>query len=110
MDEIIEYLTKSIQDPVGSGLLAPAVFLCFVVALLLVWLLTRGLRLWYWKVNKQIDTLSNIDRKLQELGDGLSVKPEPEQIEEITEEIEAEPKIKGKKLYTEEELEVLIRE
>ena len=114
MSEIKEYLNELIQDPVGSGLFLPALFFCFSFVLLLIWLLTRDIRLWYWKVNKQINTLSSIDRKLHELSEEITLKtPENaagQEEETAAGEIVTETYNKPGKLFTEEELELLIRE
>ena len=38
-----------------------------VIAVFLIWLIFRGLRLWYWRVNKRVETLESIDGKLDEI-------------------------------------------
>jgi len=104
MNDITEYLTKLIQDPVGNGLLLSAVFLCFVF-------------LWYWKISTQIGTLFSIDKKLGELGEEVAGSPperdDTQMIEEILAgamEIANKSESTVGKVYTEEELDTLIRE
>jgi len=108
----------------------------FAAALLLLfWIVSRSVRLWYWKVDAQLDTLKSIDEKVRQLRLGQEKKDEgavpvnvPELIEEIEEEIEkivAANKAKTiyperesavysksgpKRVYTEQELEELIRD
>ena len=117
MDEITEYITEIIQNPIDNGLIFPAVLLCFVILLLLVWILSRDVRLWYWKVNKQINALDSIDKKLEGLGESLSGRlpsaAEPRETEEIIAaaiESESQSESTAKKIYTEDELDALIRE
>ena len=122
MDEILQYLE-------GNGFLWPAVFICFAALLLFVWLLTRGARLWYWKVNLQTAALRNIDRTLQEIGEGIKENatisgrfefseeeiPAKDEIEIQSAELPEQPKGiygvgKSGRVYTEEELEELIKD
>ena len=126
MDTLLEGINELMQRLDGDGLLWPAVFACFIILFLLLWLLTRGLRLWYWKVNAQVNTLKNIDVKLQELEEGLKagaastdvVEPETDTLFNEIGNIIPEPEIiayDGVKperayAYTEEELEKLIRD
>jgi len=118
MDEITEYITEIIRNPIDNGMLFPAVLLSFFILLLLIWLLSRDIRLWYWKVNKQLRTLESIDKKLDDLGEGLSgrLPPAAEQgeIEEfaavIAIENESQKENRVRKIYNEEELDALIRE
>lgn len=77
MDERIEQINELIHKLDSDGLLWPVVFVCIVILLLLLWFLTRGLRLWYWKVNSQVNALKNIDMKLQRLEEGLKSSPAP---------------------------------
>jgi len=104
MNEITEYLTKLIHDPVGSGLLLSAVFLCFVL-------------IWYRKIGTQIKALFSIDKKLDGLGDGVATNAlhmdDSEMIEEILAgamEMAMQSDNKTGMVYTEEELDTLIRE
>lgn len=105
----------------GNDLLLPAVIIGFIISLVLIWLMTRSIRLWYWKVNTQVDTIKSIDEKLQELSEEIKINltgfdiPEPtEESEAVPVEIEAQPESRPeethKKVYTEEELEILIRD
>ena len=45
-----------------------------IVALVLVWLLLRGPRLWYWKVNQKSGTLKKIDSRLKHVENYLNDK------------------------------------
>ena len=117
MNTIKEYVTAFFQNPVGNDLLLPAILFCSIILLLLIWFLTRDVRLWYWKVNKQISALNSIDTKLQELGGSIAAAPALVQEPEEAEMMLAEALDSGthsesnvKKVFTEEELEELIRE
>ena len=115
MSAITEYIAEFIQDPLGNVMLLPTVLLCSLILLLLIWLLTRDVRLWYWKVNKQISALDNIDKRLQELGDGLvrtdALSDEPESPGEVQPVVAVvQEETMTAKQYTEDELEKLIRE
>jgi len=41
------------------------------VVMLIVWLILRKVRLWYWQTNTQIDTLKSIEETLHEVADKL---------------------------------------
>jgi len=143
MSDLIEYIYIIFPGLEESGLLWPAIFICVVILLLLIWLILRRVRLWYWKVNVQVDALRDVNRQLQALEEELrestaSATPtvtieetaaenkiEAEIESETENEIENEddneiqiPKtmetvsIIGKTgiIYTEEELEMLIRD
>ena len=123
MDTRIENINELMQKLDSDGLLWPAVVVCFVIIFLLLWFLSRGVRLWYWKVNAQVDALKSIDVKLQELEGGLKAGPASAGIsgpavETLVLEMEKEmpePLItcgEGEpgKVFTEEELEKLIRD
>ena len=114
---MIEYMTGALQNLEGNGLLLPAVILCVILSLLTLWFLTRNLRLWYWKVNAHVSALQSIDEKLKILGEGISASPvglcgSEEPAESPTEEVEAETpgESEAEKAYTEEELELLIKD
>ena len=127
MNESPEYISKIMRILGDSGFLS---FVGVVVILFLVWLLLRKLKLWYWKVDLQIDTLKNIDEKLKYLDDlkeynkiltnDVEVPQEKTTQEIVSKEQEAildyiQPEtvyIKNKtgKIYTEEELEELIKD
>ena len=143
MNEIIQYIAEISQSANNSGLLWLTAFICIILLLLLAWLILRKFRLWYWKVDLQIDTLKNIDEKLKHLGEGPKENTtfinmnnennETKQTEETTHENKQENEIETKtetevetqneerretvyhksktgKIYTEEELEKLIRD
>ena len=102
----------------------------FLVLLLILWLIFRNLRLWYWKTNIQIDTLKRIDDRLQNVEEKLSVQTlQPAQVivassndegaaelgESEAEDAVCEPAglfVVGRsgKVYTEAELELQIRD
>ena len=71
MSEIAVHIDEILLDPWNRGLLWPTVFACFFVLLFLLWLFSRRIRLWYWKVNAQVSALNNIDQKLQQLEEGI---------------------------------------
>jgi len=102
----------------------------FLVLLLILWLVFRKMRLWYWKTNIQIDTLKSIDDRLQNVEEKLLVQAlqpsaamvaSPKEDEAAapeecrTEEPVREPKgltVVGRsgRVYTEAELELQIRD
>ncbi len=100
----------------------------FFVLLILLWLLFRKIRLWYWKTDIQIDTLKSIDNRLhhveekllQNYGSADEKAAGDEEVPDGTEtreSIQAAPEEKGVfsigksgKVYTEAELELQIRE
>ncbi len=115
------------------------IMILFILVLSLLTLIFRRTKLWYWKVNVQVKTLQSIDSRLKNVEEGLLQKFQNEEqkpntevpgktgpdkeanIEpaETTEETLIEPKprqssecIVGKsgRVYTEEELELQIRE
>ena len=127
MSEITGYIDEILKNPENSGVLWSAFFVCFIILLLLIWLLLRGIRLWYWKVNTQVTALKNIDIKLQKLEEGLKestiLSDGAEMSAETFPEDEGEKEIqtpeptntdisigKSGRAYTEEELEKIIRE
>ena len=109
----------------ANGLYWPLVVVCAAIAVLILWLAFRKARLWYWRVNQQVNALENIDLKLQKIEQGLKsrgekeTKPEKarasepraeEKIETRTPEKERSWRGKSGRIYTEAELEALIRE
>ncbi len=48
----------------------PFVITAVIIVFLVLWILLRGLRLWYWKTNQQLDTLKQIDERLKNLAEG----------------------------------------
>ena len=71
MNEITEYIALIFQYSDSSGLLWLVAFICIIILILLTWLILRRFRLWYWKVDLQINTLKNIDNKLKYLEEGI---------------------------------------
>lgn len=112
MNSTTEYITEIVQYLEWNGLLLPVALFCSIILLFLVWLLSRSVRLWYWKVNAQVNALSSIDKKLQELGTGAGENRAPAEEPKKAEEIVIEVKMKENTAhsYTEEELDELIRE
>lgn len=103
----------------------------FLVLLLILWIIFRKARLWYWKTNVQIDTLKSIDVRLHSVEEKLSLnsvkvaekmksetpvqdgaEPSPETIKEKATSAERGLFAVGKsgRIYTEAELELQIRE
>ena len=119
MNEITVYLAKIPQTLDANGALLPVAIACFVALLLLLWIVLRRARLWYWKVDAQIGAFKDMTQKLHELGEevkettfavnkiGMTVKAEnekPEYAEKIFN------KSKAGRVYTEEELEASIKD
>jgi len=123
---------KSLGLPYITELEAMSILLvAFLVLLLVLWLVFRKARLWYWKTDIQIDTLKSIDTRLHNVEEKLSqgavriveitndetpagdeAETTPETLHEMT-----EPEAKGHtavgksgKIYTEAELELQIRD
>lgn len=111
-----------------AGLIVLAVFL---VLLVILWLVFRRARLWYWKTDIQIDTLKSIDARLHSMEERMSrtparivetaegetlpedgAEPPSELTEEREEPVRAGLTAVGKsgRIYTEAELELQIRE
>jgi len=112
-----------------EGAVLTAALLCTAVLLLLVWLLLRRLKLWYWKVNVQVDALKGIDQKLHDLEEGIKesavsadrplaaeeaegeAAPETENSEQIPRMPEMAYSVgKTGTIYTEEELDMIIKD
>ena len=109
---MFERITGLFLDFEDNGLFWPAVSIFIVLILLVTWFLTRKIRLWYWKVDSQVDALKSIDNKLAAFGEGITVTaPESEEPQTDTPVIE-EPQNEEiiKRVYTEEELEMLIKD
>jgi len=131
MNEITGYIF-GIDGLTDDGLLWLMVFICVFLLILLTCLILRKFRLWYWKVDLQIDTLKNIDDKLKLLEEGIkestifidesnlqnSVVEAAEEIvlkdETGTQGIKQAETVYSKsstgRIYTEEELEELIKD
>jgi len=67
MEEVTGYIAELFQNSENTELLWLATAVSMVISILLIWLVFRKIRLWYWKVNLQIDTLKGIDEKLTQL-------------------------------------------
>ena len=114
-----------------AGLILAAVFL---LLLLILWLVSRKARLWYWKTDIQIDTLKRIDGRLQNVEEKLTSgvfaaaeKAEKEDSDPLSGDEKGQPSEntereaaedngsltyvgKSGRVYTEAELELQIRE
>jgi hypothetical protein len=128
MSELTQAIGEIIQNLTSHGFLWLFVFACFIIFLLTIWLLSRRARLWYWKVSPQVDALKSIDLQLRQLGEEIKENPiymiKPEEAkdevafgtETAEEQTEEEPEKtdggagKAAKVYTEEELDELIKE
>ena len=133
MNGIIEYIEEISQNSSNSGLLWFAVSICIIILILLICLILRRFWLWYWKVDLQVGALVNIDQKLARLETEIKENSRASEISEAsaaqTEEtvtvLENETEIKTHdkeqveiichksetgKIYTEEELEELIKD
>ena len=99
------------------------------VLLILLWIIFRRARLWYWKTNVQLDTLKSIDSHLknveeklssdaiklvelqkEQIQSGTAEEPVPEPVQEKQREEGLTAKGKSGRVYTEAELELQIRE
>ncbi|MCL1808452.1 MAG: hypothetical protein FWG42_01640 [Clostridiales bacterium] len=125
MIDWLESIIGIMQTSRGGGVVLLAVLVC-LAALLLAWLLLRRLKLWYWKVDLQVDALKGINQKLHKLEEGMTEsvvfadKHETAEEEAAAEDGEEAhvPDIadavycvgKTGKIYTEEELEMLIKD
>jgi hypothetical protein len=128
----IAELLESIGLPHISELQAIMIFAAaFLVLFFILWLIFRNARLWYWKTNIQIDTLKSIDGRLQSVEDKLTtnvvrlaagtdadavVREEPEDSTESAQKNAVKELAsliavgKSGRIYTEEELELQIRD
>lgn len=126
-----KYLTNI--SVLSSEMILIAIFTCPLIIVVL-WLSLRKSRLWYWKVNTKVETLKRIDDRLMILESKMADKnalfhsePEPEtepKESEMNSSIEIEqPKLnqlgdvgrlknisKTGRIYTVEELEILIQD
>jgi len=128
MADLLTELGMPDLSPYQAMLILAAAFLAL---LFILWLIFRRLRLWYWKTDIQIDTLKSIDFRLHNVEKILTEKPavfventenetqaqdgpEPstgikeERMEHIITGLTAVGK--SGRIYTEAELELLIRE
>lgn len=71
MKDAGDSILKLIQNMDDDFRLRMAVYVSFAAAcmviLLLIWLLLRSLRLWYWKVDMRMDMLAGIEREIKDL-------------------------------------------
>ena len=68
-------------------MLAPlAPILLVVGAVVVVWLILRPIRMWYWKVDKQRLELENVNRQLTEIRTALEDKDSAAAMPEVAEE------------------------
>lgn len=76
----IQYIENNLQVEAIGAVIIIALILLMVISL--IFLVFRGLRLWYWRINDQMKALENIDKNLEQiknnlpesLGTGLSVE------------------------------------
>lgn len=130
-NKIADWLT-SLGFSYISPYTAVVVLLAVVLVLsLILWLLFRKLRLWYWKTNIQVDTLKSIDVRLHNVEEKLTTNsvvvvgkaenitpeqdgepPSPETVQKNEEQEYAGLTAVGRsgRIYTEAELELQIRE
>lgn len=47
-------------------------FLAVIIVLLLGFLVLRGLNLWYWRINELLDTLHQMDKRLEQINKKLA--------------------------------------
>lgn len=131
LDKIAGWLGKpglSYISEFEAGLILAAVLL---LLLLILWLVFRKARLWYWKTDLQIDTLKSIDGRLQSVEEkltcGVIAAAEKEESDPLREDEKGQPSEstereaadengsltyvgKSGRVYTEAELELQIRE
>lgn len=118
-----EFIDSIIGNNQANELFLLVVLVCSALFFLLFWLIFRKPRLWYWKINEQASVLKEIDLKLQEIGRGLSCHEEatsqveplktsepPAAKEDVLEESPQACKGKSGRIYTEAELDALIKE
>jgi hypothetical protein len=130
-NKIADWLT-SLGFPYISPYIAMLILLTAVFVLFLIlWLLFRKLRLWYWKTNIQVDTLKSIDVRLHNVEEKLTTNsvlfvgkadnitpeqdgesPSSEAVQKKEEQEYAGLTAVGRsgRIYTEAELELQIRE
>jgi hypothetical protein len=61
----IQGISQGFGDEIQLLLVGLAVFLCAIILVFLILLIFRKVSLWYWKVDLQVNTLKNIDEKLE---------------------------------------------
>ena len=67
MEGIMQRLIEMFLMADERGILTVMMLVACVTLIALLWLVFRKYRLWYWKVDLQIDTLMEIDGKLKRL-------------------------------------------
>jgi hypothetical protein len=138
MENNLAFLSKPAGWLEGLGLPYISVFeaililmAAFLVLLLILWLVFREARLWYWKTDIQIDPLKSIDSRLQNVENKLSPEffksVDTEESEPPAQDIKGQPSMtvqekaaqeregffavgRSGRIYTEAELELQIRE
>ncbi len=65
----VEYIEKNLRVEAIGAIVILA--LIITAALSIVFLVCRGWRLWYWRVNDQVAALEKINRKLEELNQAI---------------------------------------
>ncbi|MBN7773232.1 hypothetical protein [Clostridium aminobutyricum] len=69
----VEYIEKNLRVEVIGAIVI--LTLIIVATLGILFLLFRGVRLWYWRVNEQVAALEKINQKLEKLEDLNQVIP-----------------------------------
>lgn len=132
LDVIVEWLHEMGLPSIGRLGAVELVVAVLLILLFLMWLILRKTKLWYWRRNEEIDTLKSIDIHLKNMEEKLSAdlikivgetdsEPEPQDEEEDQPDRELQPEAvpeevsqtavgRSGKVYTETELELLIRD
>ena len=132
MDVIVEWLHEMGLPSISQFEAVQLLVAVLLVLLFLLWLVLRKTRLWYWKKDEEIDTLKSIDTHLKNMEEKLSAEfiriadkaettPEPQNEESDQSDQELQPEMtpeeenqtvvgRSGKVYTETELELLIRD
>jgi len=73
MIDNIYNLTQNMDADYRLKMAAVAILViaCMII-ISLIWLLLRGIKLWYWKVDMRIEILQDIDRGVQEIRNALN--------------------------------------
>ncbi len=64
MNDLVPALRELIREILTENVTLIISVAIIIAALFLVWLLLRGVRLWYWKVNDSTGTLKKIEKRL----------------------------------------------
>jgi hypothetical protein len=132
LDVLVEWLHEMGLPSINQFEAVQLLVAVLLILFFLLWLVLRKTRLWYWKKEEEIDTLKSIDIHLKNMEEKLSADlirivdktdsaPEPQndetdqpdqelQLEMIPEEDKQTVVGRSGKVYTETELELLIRD